>query len=148
MKKAQIEMVGLVVLVILIVISLVFLLRFISSDKQDLGSDIKLMTQANNLQSSLLITSICENNDLENAFINCCSNTPVCGVDSCKFLKDEVPGMIEGVLPKQKYKLSFKQLNKECFTLDYCAKDASLIGPGYFPIKKQGQSYSLQILLC
>ncbi len=148
MKKGQTEMLGLVILVILITLSLIFLLKFLISPSSDSSVDIKLTTQASNLQSALVKTHVCEDNDIEDVMVSCCNNENICGNDACDFLNENIPKMIDNTIPKQRYKLTLKHLNEECLSINTCQENAELTSSGPFTIKRENSFYNLQVLLC
>jgi len=94
MKKAQIEIMGLVMIVILLVLIAVFALSFMLKPKQESNDILKI--KANALRSSLLKTSLCGSVTLKDEIENCIDGYNEC--IECRSLRQEIINMIKGSL--------------------------------------------------
>ena len=100
MKKAQIEIVGLVIIVVLIVFIAIFALSFIIKPKP-INDDI-LKVKANALRSSLLKTSLCGGITVKDEIENCLDGFNECM--DCNQLKSEISNLLRDSLePNEKY---------------------------------------------
>ncbi len=93
LKKGQVEIVGLVIIVLLIVsISILFL--YFKAGQQDTAVDDREMElRANQLRSSLLQTTLCEDVNVKEELIACSSGFSLCS--SCEESHDVVKNIIE-----------------------------------------------------
>ena len=85
MKKAQMETIGLVVIVTLLAFIFIFVLQ--NSAKQDLTKFNSRYSQLNadNLRSTILKTTICSDVDIEKEISNCiCYGSGLCFSTNCK----------------------------------------------------------------
>ncbi len=146
MKKGQMEILGLLVLVVLISISLLFLLRFLLVPKETSAYEIGYKTvQSSNFHIALAKVSVCEDKIMEDIIVACCNKEQICGRDACDLLEKDVKNILDKTLPYQKYQFFVKSYNDECLSINTCGEGADLIGSGIFPIRK---SYKIQFLLC
>lgn len=99
MKKAQAEIMGLVIIVILIVFIAIFALTFLIKPKE-VNEDV-LKLKANALRSSLLKTSLCKDVTIKDELENCIDNYNEC-ID-CNILKGEISKIINYSLEKEDY---------------------------------------------
>lgn len=99
MRKGQIEIMGLVIIVILIVFIAIFSLSFFIKPKQDSEDILKL--KANALRSSVLKTSVCGGVSIKDEIENCMDGYPQC-LD-CNNLKIEIVKIIESSLEGENY---------------------------------------------
>ena len=103
MKKGQVEIMGLVIVVILLVFISIFALGFIIKPRENNIDDV-LKLKANSLRSSLLKTTLCGNVNVQDEIENCIDNYHEC-LD-CNVLKDEISKMIErSIEPGENYNL-------------------------------------------
>ena len=128
MKKGQIEIMGLVIIVALLVFILIFALSFLIKPKQENEDILKL--KANSLRSSLLKTSLCEDFTIRDELEKCSNNIPLECFNNCNELKQEIVKIIERSLEKEKY--YFKSGNIE---LGFCEEKITsvpqYIGEGF-----------------
>ena len=118
MKKSQIEMFGLVILVILIALSLVIAIRFMfGNNENEIPIAVELSSQAGNLQLSLLKTEVCNGNSLEKVIQACCSNEDSCDQNACDLAESMIKESIKSIMPDQAYKVTaFSET--ECFSIN------------------------------
>ncbi|MDD5650887.1 MAG: hypothetical protein PHF86_10810 [Candidatus Nanoarchaeia archaeon] len=137
MRKGQTEMMGLIILIILILISAIFAIRFILFNQEDIGPELKLQIQAYNLQSSLLKLTF-DGKSFSDLVVLSCDNDNT-------FFKEQLPRLIESVLPSQNYEFEIQKATKTCYSSPKkCTKRVSSIGK----ISKNNEFYSLIIQLC
>ena len=94
MKKAQVEIMGLIIIVIILVFIAIFALSFIIKPKQANEDIIKV--QANALRSSLLKTNLCKDVDVKDEIENCIDGYHSCM--ECDKLKIEIDKIIRSSL--------------------------------------------------
>ena len=137
MKKAQTEMMGLVILVLLIVIAAIFAIRFMFFNQEDSFPELKLQLQADNLRNALLNLNI-EDKVFSDIVLQCCES-------NCDFFKVEAPKLIEYSLPSQKYELELSKGPQNCYKTDKtCIKKVVSSSN----IQKNTDNYNLVISLC
>ena len=96
MAKAQLESLGLVLIILLLAVLLVFALPFIlKSDNQK--EDISLRLKADALRNVLLQTDLCPDVSVKEEVLNCEFNNPKC-LESCDNLGSKVDEMITTTL--------------------------------------------------
>ena len=99
MKKGQIEIMGLVIIVILLVFIAIFALSFSIKPKQENEDILKL--KANALRSSLLKTDLCAGINVKDELENCINGYPECL--ECSDLENEIRDIIESSLEGERY---------------------------------------------
>ena len=141
MKKAQTEMMGLVILVLLISVAAIFAIRFLLSGNEQVAPEIKLATQAANLKNSLLKMTILDKS-LSDLAIDCCLT------NNCDFLRNEMPNLIEQVIPDQKYEIELtdNSNSKKCFKTSKYTCSQRVSDPGR--IERETGSYNFMVSLC
>lgn len=121
MKKAQTEMIGIVMIIILLaVIGLVFLYFALKPDEgfEDLRSNI----QVNNLIIAMMKTNLneCEHSIKETIveYYNNCPNGKICGDKECGYLKDEVENILK--MNFEKYEFRVVADNQDLIKIGSC----------------------------
>ena len=99
MKKGQIEIMGLVIIVILLVFIAIFALSFIIKPEQENENVLKL--KANALRSSLLKTNLCRDITVKDEIENCVDGYNEC--IECSDLRQDIEKMIKSSLDNEKY---------------------------------------------
>ena len=102
MKKGQMEMIGLVIIVILLIIGALFYVRFgvLGQTNKKEESTVKV-TQAYNLMNALININICQDKPLKDALAQCkeeptklfCTNQ-----DACTFAKKQIQLIVDPLL--------------------------------------------------
>ena len=148
MKKSQIEMFGLLILVMLIAISLVIAVRFMlgSSSQSEIPVEPRLTSQAINLELALTRTSVCENTDFTNVLIACCNDQDSCGKNACDLAKEILDSSLPQLIPNQNYNVSFSIQNKECLTSSKGSCEEFVTSS--YPIKNSGSVYNMVVSIC
>ena len=140
--KGQIDLIGLVIIVVIIILLALFGLKLLIS-KPGITSEEKLSVKANNLMNAIIKVSSC-NSNIEQAFINCCSNEPFCGQDSCNYLVNELPKTIESAI-EEDYYIELVNQNNKCFSVGNCLNG---ISSSTYIIKNNDEKYEARVKLC
>jgi len=95
--KAQIETMGLVMIVIILVFLAMFALPFIIKEESKALDDNYLQLVSNNLRSSVLNTNICGAATVKEEVLNCEAGFPVC-LNDCSELGSVIGNIIDASL--------------------------------------------------
>mgnify|MGYP001613038717 CR=1 FL=1 len=100
MKKAQIETMGLVIIVVLLAFILVFVLQLLSNPENNYLNDRYLQLNSDNLRRTILKTNLCSGVNIKDELVNCndfnllkCSN-----LNNCNDLNKIIKTIIENSL--------------------------------------------------
>ena len=94
-KKAQTEVIGLVVVMIIIVIGGLFYIGFGLKSPPKKQSTIEI-SYASNLLNALLNVKICDNTkQISEAIVDCFNTKDVCGKDACEYVSTEIRDIME-----------------------------------------------------
>lgn len=119
LRKAQIETVGLVIIVIILAFTLIFALQFINKDKGNKLNENYLKLNADNLRSTILKTTI-NNCDIKDEIINCNNfNQAIC-LENCDKLNLIIKEIIQASV-KNNYEFNagnIKLVNGSCLNKD------------------------------
>ena len=119
LRKAQIETVGLVIIVIILAFTLIFALQFINKDKGNKLNENYLKLNADNLRSTILKTTI-NNCDIKDEIINCNNfNQAIC-LENCDKLNLIIKEIIQASV-KNNYEFdagNIKLVNGSCLDKD------------------------------
>ncbi|MEK6862627.1 MAG: hypothetical protein AABW57_00480 [Nanoarchaeota archaeon] len=119
LRKAQIETVGLVIIVIILAFTLIFALQFINKDKGNKLNENYLKLNADNLRSTILKTTI-NNCDIKDEIINCNNfNQAIC-LENCDRLNSIIREIIQASV-KNNYEFdagNIKLVNGSCLDKD------------------------------
>lgn len=153
MKKAQTEMIGLVILVVLIVLGLVFYLKFAVLDvkpKTDTSLD---QQRAIFIAGAIAKVYLYENVSLQNAVAMCDSGV----TDSCDKIKELVPKIVKVSLGGE-YDVAVTDKDEKGFSFNASSKGKQVIAvgeckfgtAGSYPFKSDitNKEYSLTYKLC
>ena len=119
MRRGQIEMIGLMVIVLILIIVALFFLRF-SLRSDSFEDDTLLSLKANNLVNAIKKVTDC-GKPFEEAIIACCQEENFCGNPSCEHVTDT----INSITSNMEEKVSFSAtLNGEScgFIIQECQK--------------------------
>lgn len=151
MKKGQMEMIGLVIIVILLIIGALFYLRFAVFDHQEQRSESTIrVTQAYNLMNALINVDMC-GKPLKEALAQCKEQPqePYCeGKDACGFLQEKIPSIVDPILHETigvGYSFEAKKGEEAYLTFGTCE-----IGTNSPPLRftSQGRQYQAYFKLC
>lgn len=125
MKKGQIEVMGLVIIVILLVLIAIFALTFIIKPKQE-NEDI-LKVKANALRSSLLKTSLCGDVTVKDEIENCIDGYNEC--IECSGLRQEIVNMMQSSLENnEKYNfIVYKDDGNNFMNINNCVNNVTAV---------------------
>jgi len=119
LRKAQIETVGLVIIVIILAFTLIFALQFINKDKGNKLNENYLKLNADNLRSTILKTTI-NNCNIKDEIINCNNfNQAIC-LENCDKLNLIIEEIIQASV-KNNYEFdagNIKLVNGSCLNKD------------------------------
>ncbi|MFA5175645.1 MAG: hypothetical protein WC413_00075 [Candidatus Nanoarchaeia archaeon] len=148
MKKSQIEMFGLLILVILIAVSLVIGLRFMMTpdDKQEIPLEARISSQAINLQFSLLKLDVCENTDFEDVLIKCCANENICNENACNLAKGIITTVVNSTFQKQGTTMTFSKYNNLCLNVSQGKCEEYVVED--YPVVEQQTIYNFKVIVC
>lgn len=136
-KKAQTEMMGLVILVVLIVIGLMFYVRFAILGQQAPTDTSLDLQRAIFIAGALSKVDICENTNLQQAIAACDNQEQVCSRDSCEMIKEEVPKIVSAALGGEFDIAGNKTVDSgKMFSFYVMQKDKTLVEAGKCPGKK------------
>jgi len=95
--KAQIETMGLVIIVVILVFLSIFALPFIIKEKSKALDDNYLQLVSNNLRSAVLNTNICGSATVKEEILNCEAGYPAC-LNDCSELTETIRNIIDSSL--------------------------------------------------
>ncbi|QQG38464.1 MAG: hypothetical protein HYS32_02545 [Candidatus Woesearchaeota archaeon] len=146
MKKAQMEIVGLVVIVLIILLAAIFFVRFaLLSHSSSKTSSIESI-EANNLLNALLRTTICEDLSVEDAIKECKQRSNICNEEACKHTKTKIEEIMEASLDeKTTYSIDIDADEVPLINIENC-KTGITASP--FSIPSRGITYSISMKLC
>ncbi len=155
MKKSQVEILGLMIIVVLIIIIALFLVRFMLL-KQNQEPIIKSKAFADDLLNSMLKTTICNDNELVDAIISCYNQDNICNQDSCQLAENTINNMLIA-LEKSTNKLEYNENNLKLITSSYNDKILDLGScdintkdtiTSNYPIRTNQVSLTITLYLC
>ena len=146
MKKAQMEIVGLVVIVIIILLALVFFIKFSLSAPSSSQASAVESIEANNLLNALLKTTICEDISVEEGMKECKQKSNICNQEACKFTKEKIQEIMQASLDeKTTYSLKIQADESSLIEIENCKIG---IAASPFSIPSRGVTYSISLKLC
>lgn len=145
MKKAQMEIIGLVVIVTIVVVAVILFVRFSLLDQQPHTSTSIESVEANNLLNALLKTTICEIS-VQDAIQECNQKIPLCNQEPCSYTSDKIKEIL-GASIDEKTDYSFEALadNDPLIKVDNCRTG---ISAAPFSIPSRGVVYTINLKLC
>lgn len=148
MRKGQLEMIGLMIIVIIIVIAALFYVRFALVQKEE-KQDITLPTQAFNLMNAVLNVDICEGMTFRSAVVSCGIGGSVCG-EECDFagdssvFSDRIDSIVRDVTYLE-YSFYVSKGEIDVFKIEGCKFG---IDSSSYPISERDQYYTARFKLC
>jgi hypothetical protein len=91
-KKAQTEIIGLVIIVIILSFALIFGLQFLNKEDNKL-QERYLQLNADNLRNAILKTNICKGITIKDEIVNCENNIVSC-LENCQKLDDKIKEIV------------------------------------------------------
>lgn len=151
MKTAQIEMIGLVLLVTLLLIGGLFYLRFIVLQPEPLATDSTLRTtQVTNLLTALLPLTLCDDKTVRNALAQCATypDTPFCADRTgCDAIHTSLPPILDATLSRPlglAYNLTARTPDDAFFSIGPCTTGTAIT----LPFQEEGKNYELLLRIC
>ena len=146
MKKAQMEVIGLVIIVILVFVGILMFVRFVVLAPETSQKTIESL-EANNLLSALLkTTTSCNSLSVLDAIKECQQKTTICNQDACIYTKDKIQDIMQASLDvKTDYKLEVLTNNNPLFAMGDCEKG---IASAPYSIPSKGITYTIKLKLC
>ena len=148
MKKAQVEMIGIVLLVVVILIGVVFYLRFSLEDASTAPSSNVRVTQAYHLVNALVHLPLCEEHTFTEALVACANNQMFCNQEACTYLKRELPLLVNPILHERigtEYSFEATTNDKSFLTFGNCKTG---VNSPPFVINDNGKHYEASFKLC
>lgn len=141
MKKAQMEMFGLVIIVVLIVVIALFALRFMFIGRGTSGNkDQVLSIKANNLINALLKVSV-NGNDIKQDIGSCCVSNI-----NCASIENKIEEIIENSI-EENYEFTALSNDQECFVINKGQCEFGVSSSSYID-NIDGIKHEFSILLC
>jgi|SRR3989344_6317785 len=109
MKKGQIEMIGLVIVVLLLVIGGLLYLKFGVLDKKEAKNEVTLESAyVVNTLTAIRNVNVCESSPVKmQQAINACINEEnICGTEACEFIKSKMEEIMVSIGISKQYKYS------------------------------------------
>ena len=148
MKKAQVEMIGIVLLVVVILIGGIFYLRFSLEDASTAPSSNVRVTQAYHLVNALANLPLCEQRSFKEALIACANSQTFCNQDGCSYLKRELPLLIDPILHERiGTGYSFEATTNEKSFISFGKCKTGVNSPP-FVLNDNGRHYEVSFKLC
>lgn len=150
MKKAQIEIVGLVIIVIILVFSAIIFLRIYlaSNPSTSLDESLLLTQKANNLANSIKGVDVC-NSNMAQAIVFCCSAESFCGRDACSFVSGEIAKIVNLTLSGEKVSVELKDRDgKTCASYGNGKCTSGFVAASPSPIKGVSGEAEIYINMC
>ena len=146
MKKGQMEMIGLVIVVVLIIIGGMFYITFSlrGKDKTQEQDQHLQSIQANNLVNAIVKIKICENKSVGEAIVLCDTNKQICGENACDFVKNEIERIIQS-FSNENYFFFVKRGENEVFSFGNCDYGVSSVP---YRLDVDSTSYDVVLRLC
>ena len=144
MKKAQIEIVGLLIVVILIVLGGIFYLKFAVLNKKPVEQTSRQNIQATNLINALMNIRLCDNKfTMKESLILCGNKELLCDEDACNYIKDQLKLIDDNI----DYKHSFyvKKDQDKIINIEGCEEGIASPASSF---SDKGTYYEAYLLLC
>jgi len=135
MKKAQADMIGLVVIVILFIIIAIVFLRL--STLEDSESIIKENIEVSNLLNAIMKLTPCNNikplDSLADVIDNC-NNQPYCGESNCKdYIKKQVDNAASSSFDKESYSFTIIRNGAVFLNTGSCVGNTKFVDTAIMP---------------
>lgn len=144
-KKAQIEMMGLLIIVILIVVGVFFYVSFVLNKPSEIPKTNVESIQARNLMNAVMNIQICENVTMKEAVVLCDRNELLCNEDSCRYIEENINNIVGDLIKKQYAFVVERNGEKMDITVGEC--DFGVNSPSYL-FSESGIEYQAYFKLC
>src|SRR3989344_8634101 len=100
-KKAQMEIMGMMIIVIILVIAALFYVKFVVLQPKKEGASTLVQEQAYNLMNAVLNVKVCDGNvSVRDAIKACKEGEDLCGDNACIYIGDEIKTIVSMSMPK------------------------------------------------
>ncbi|MEK6973699.1 MAG: hypothetical protein AABW41_00405 [Nanoarchaeota archaeon] len=121
--KAQMESMGLAIVVVILVVIALIALRFVLISDSPASIDSFLSNKANNIANSIKNADLCGSR-FERAIIACCSKESFCDKEACKLVSDETNEIIKNG-DEPSYVEALDGNGNKCFSVGSCVNGIS-----------------------
>lgn len=159
-RKAQTEIMGLVILVVLLVIGMLFYVKFALMTEKPSGDNSLELQRAVFIAGALAKVSICENISLQEAIGYCDNGENICGEKACDIIQKQVPIIVKSALGGE-YEVAKPNVEGKKFSFFASKKDVvvsgsevgkcpakGIVGTYTFKSEITGKEYSANYKLC
>jgi hypothetical protein len=94
MKKGQIEIVGLMIIVLLLFFGLIFYFQFSSKDSTDFIKQAEENLEVSNMLSTIRQYTVCENTQMSDVIKECTEKGFICDEAACEIVGREIPQLL------------------------------------------------------
>jgi len=144
MKKGQVEIMGLLVVVVLIIIGGVFYLKYCSTQKPDTQIEVNIrQIQTINAVKALMNLRVCDR-EMKEAILLCADDMQLCEQDACEYLDEFVKGVYDRVL-EDEYLFVIKERESELLKIGGCDYGVS---SGPYLIQEEGRYFEVNLKIC
>lgn len=149
MRKAQIEVMGLVVVVVVILFAAILFLRiYLASDFSFSDDSFLLSAKANNLANTIKGLDVC-NSNMQEAIIACCIGESFCGREACGFVSEVVSNVVNLTFSSEGVNLLIKDNDgRTCVAYEGAKCAGSAVASSPLPIKGSAGSADVSIKIC
>ncbi len=107
MRKAQTELMGLMVIFILFIFIGLIYLKFSGTPKEEPAADTRMAVEGSNLVGALMSYTICDGNSFRDALKECLGGgRDICGTPSCEAVKTTAEGAVKAVMGNDTYQFT------------------------------------------
>ena len=100
-KKAQMEIMGMMIIVIILVIAALFYVKFVVLQPKKEGASTLVQEQGYNLMNAVLNVKVCDGNvSVRDAIKACKEGGDLCGDNACIYIGDEIKTIVSMSMPK------------------------------------------------
>lgn len=122
-NKAQMESMGLVIIVVILVVVALIALRFVLVSNNPISMDSFLSNKANNIANSIKNADLCGSR-FENAIVACCNKESFCEKEACKLISEEIREIIKNS-DELSYAEALNGAGNKCFAVGSCVNGIS-----------------------
>lgn len=114
MKKAQTEIMGLVVIFMLFIFIGLIYLKFSGTPKEEPMATSRMNLEGANMVTALMRHTVCEDNSFRDALELCTEgNQPVCGMPSCDAVKTTAETAVKAIMGNNTYQFTILAAGEE-----------------------------------
>jgi|SRR3989338_217466 len=124
MRKGQVEMIGLVIVVVLLVIGALLYVKFGVLDRKEPKTDTSVeLSYASNLLNSILNVKVCDDKTgVDEGLIMCFKGQNLCSQQACPYLKNEIKTIMAsvGLKDEKHYSIWIENKGKTEYLFNNC----------------------------